>query len=76
MNPFDRLFNMGREAKLELLAGEFKVVKPGDFVRCAVTGRPIKLQDLRYWNVGRQEVYIDAETGLRRQIEVAAEQGR
>ncbi len=37
--------------------GEFVVLKPGRFVRCAVTDRPIPLEVLRYWSEVRQEAY-------------------
>jgi len=43
-----------------------QVMSPGDFVRCAVTGRTIPLDELRYWSVERQEAYIDAATSLKR----------
>jgi hypothetical protein len=36
-------------------------VKPGAFVRCAVTGEPIPLEQLSYWNVELQEAYISPE---------------
>ena len=39
----------------------FRVVKPGRFVTCAVTGEPVPLQELRYWSVARQEPYATAE---------------
>jgi hypothetical protein len=35
-------------------------------VRCAVTGRTIPLDELRYWSVELQEAYADAESSLRR----------
>ena len=41
-----------------------------DFVRCAVTGEPIMLQDLRYWSVELQEAYVSAEVSLRRALQV------
>jgi len=44
----------------------FRVVKPGRFVACAVTGNPIPLQDLRYWSVERQEPYSTPEAATRR----------
>jgi hypothetical protein len=50
----------GGEAKLRYLDGEFKVIAPGAFVRCAVTGRAIPLSELRYWSVDDQEAYVDA----------------
>jgi len=37
--------------------GDFTVVKPGRFVRCAVSGKPIPLEGLRYWSAQRQEAY-------------------
>ena len=54
------------EAKLRYLDADFDVIKPGRFVACAVTGRKIALEDLRYWNVEAQEAYFDAETALKR----------
>jgi len=38
------------------------VLKPGSFVRCAITGKPIPLDELFYWSVDRQEAYADAAT--------------
>jgi hypothetical protein len=40
------------------------VLSDGDHVRCAVTGRRIPLDTLRYWSVARQEAYADAEASL------------
>ena len=50
----------GREARVHYLDGTFRMVTDGDFVRCAVTGVPIPLDELRYWSVARQEAYADA----------------
>jgi hypothetical protein len=69
MNRFERLFGLKGEAKVKFLDGEFQVVAPGDFVRCAVTGEPIALADLRYWSVERQEAYSSAEVSLHRYLE-------
>jgi len=44
----------------------FRVVKPGNFVICAVTGEAIALEELRYWSVDRQEPYASAEIATRR----------
>lgn len=44
----------------------FRVVKPGRFVTCAVTGEAIPLEELRYWNAERQEAYASAEIATRR----------
>jgi hypothetical protein len=35
----------------------FRVVRPGKFVLCAVSGEAIALEELRYWSVDRQEAY-------------------
>lgn len=37
--------------------GEFAVLKPGRAVVCAVSGRTIPLETLRYWSVSLQEAY-------------------
>jgi hypothetical protein len=52
--------------------GEFQVLSPGDFVRCAVTGEPIMLPDLRYWSVELQEAYASAEISFERYRTVEA----
>lgn len=57
MNRFERQPQAAVEAELEYRDGEFRVRRPGAFVRCAVTGEPIPLEDLRYWNVDLQEPY-------------------
>lgn len=54
----------GREARLHYLAGTFRLLAHGDFVRCAVTGARIALDQLRYWSVARQEPYADAAASL------------
>jgi hypothetical protein len=46
----------------------FRVVKPGRFVTCAVTGEAIPLETLRYWSVERQEPYASAEIAARRML--------
>jgi len=53
-----------REAKLRYLDADFQVLKEGDYVRCAVTGDPIHLDNLRYWSVDRQEAYKTARESL------------
>ena len=44
----------------------FRVIKPGRFVLCAVTGKPIALEELRYWSAERQEAYASPEIATRR----------
>ncbi len=52
------------EAVIEYLDSEYAVVRPGKFVRCAVTGAKIPLEALKYWSVDRQEPYIDAAAAM------------
>ena len=59
--------NKSRAARLHYLAGTFRVLSAGDHVVCAVTGEPIALEALRYWNVERQEAYATAEASLQAQ---------
>ena len=56
--------NQGRAARLHYMAGTFRVLSPGDHVVCAVTGRRIPLEELRYWSVARQEAYATAEASV------------
>lgn len=58
----------GRPAKLHYMANSFRVLVSGDHVVCAVTGEKIALDDLRYWNVARQEPYASAEVAVRAEL--------
>ena len=64
MNFLDPILPQTREAKLRYLDAEFEVVKEGEFVRCAVTGDPIRLDKLLYWDVDRQRPYGSAEVAF------------
>lgn len=64
MNPFDSL-SAGDEAVVEYGDAEFQILKPGAFVKCAVTGVRIPLKALRYWNVDKQEAYVDAAAAMK-----------
>ena len=48
------------------LDGDYQVETPGTFVRCAVTGAAIPLEELKYWSVEHQEAYVDAAASLKR----------
>ncbi|WP_068318596.1 DUF2093 domain-containing protein [Polycladidibacter hongkongensis] len=65
MNRFSNP-SLPQEAEVLYLDGDFQVETPGDFVRCAVTGQPISLEELKYWSVSRQEAYFDAHVALKR----------
>lgn len=58
------------EARVRYLDADFQVISPGAFVRCAVTGRAIPLDELKYWSVERQEPYVDAAASLKRYMEL------
>ena len=64
-----------REAKIRYGDADFDVISPGSFVRCAVTGLPIPLDELRYWSVEHQEAYVDAATALKRYQDDLAKRG-
>ena len=66
------LMGRGREARLHYLAGTFRLLAAGDFVRCAETQVAIPLDELRYWSVDRQEAYVDAAASLTAERRVAA----
>jgi len=66
MNYVERDFRPEGEAEVEYLDGEFRVVRPGSFVRCAITGAPIPLEALRYWSVDLQEPYASPAIALKR----------
>ena len=69
MNRIEKFFGLKSEAKVRFLDGDFEVVSPGAFVRCAVTGQPIALADLKYWSVDQQEAYATADASLKRYLE-------
>jgi len=62
-----------REAKIEYLSGDYKILSHGSYVSCAVTGQPIPLDELRYWNFKRQEAYINCEVSYQRELACAPE---
>ena len=49
---------MEKLAKIKFLPNNFEVIKEGDHVICAVSGKKIPLQSLNYWNVDLQEPYF------------------
>ena len=67
LNRFDRPPPMAGEAEVKFLDGDFRIVRPGAFVRCAVTDVPIPLEELKYWSVDLQEAYASPQAVLQRQ---------
>ena len=68
MNRIDR-HGRHEEARLRYLDGDFQVLLLGAYVRCAVTGVEIPLDELKYWSVARQEPYLNASVSLKRELE-------
>jgi hypothetical protein len=61
------LMNSGdRVATLLYGPNGFRVIRPGHYVLCAVSGEPIPLEELRYWSADRQEAYASPEIATRR----------
>ena len=67
MNAFDK--DLGKPGEIALVRygdGEVTVLRPGRFVVCAVSGKKIPLQQLRYWNPRLQEAYAGPAEALAR----------
>jgi len=66
MNKMERDLRPEGLAELEYLDGEYRVVKAGSFVICAVTGVHVPVDALRYWSVDLQEAYALPSAVLQR----------
>jgi hypothetical protein len=66
MNQMERDFRPDGLADLEYLDGEYRVIKPGSYVICAISGTHIPLEALRYWSVDLQEAYATPAIALKR----------
>lgn len=60
------LMNSDRAATLLYGPNGFRVIRPGHYVLCAVSGEPIALEELRYWSAEHQEAYASPEIATRR----------
>jgi hypothetical protein len=60
--------NRDRIARLHYMPYSFRVLQAGDHVLCAVTGRKIALEDLRYWSIARQEPYASADASVQAEL--------
>ncbi|WP_298965517.1 DUF2093 domain-containing protein [uncultured Methylobacterium sp.] len=74
LGRYDRGGN-GGEAVVEYGDSNLRVVRPGRFVRCGVTGAEIPLDELRYWSVARQEAYANPDAVMVRLREGSGAQG-
>ncbi len=74
MNAFDK--DLGAAGEIALVRygdGEITVIRPGRYVVCAVTGKKIPLEALRYWNPQLQEAYAGPAQALQRWRELNPE---
>ena len=44
-----------KKAKLLFKHNSFDILEEGDFVLCAISGKKIKLENLNYWNMGKDD---------------------
>jgi hypothetical protein len=72
MNKYDP---GGPEAVLRYEDNEFTILRQGLFVRCAVTGARIPLDELRYWSVDLQEPYRGPAEATQRWKDMQAKKG-
>lgn len=66
MNALDRDLGKSELASLHYGDGEYVVLRPGKYVICAVTGKKIPLDALRYWSPELQEAYAGPAEALKR----------
>lgn len=70
IGEFDVLNKFGSsghgEAQVQYLDGDFRVISPGTYVRCAITDVRIPLDELKYWSVDLQEAYSVPSAVLQR----------
>ena len=57
-------------AKIKYLPNNFQVIEPGDHVICAVSGKPISLENLTYWNAELQEPYYSYVEAFKKKEEL------
>ncbi len=68
MNAHDRDFTgkANEIATVHYGDGEIAILRPGRYVLCAVSGKRIPLEALRYWNPILQEAYAGPDEALER----------
>jgi hypothetical protein len=70
MNRHDRQ-PLPTEAELEYSDSDYRVLRPGAFVRCAVTGKRIPIEELHYWSAEFQEAYAGPQEVAERRARAA-----
>lgn len=76
MNFIEPILPQQREAKVRYLDAEFQIIKAGEFVRCGVSGDPIRIDNLRYWNVDKQVAYKSADISFKELLKTVEIQQR
>ena len=61
----------GNKAKIKFYPNNFEIIKDGDYVLCAVSGKSIPLNQLTYWNVELQEAYFSPKEAQQKYEELA-----
>jgi len=51
-------------ATLRYAEADYTVLAPGTHVVCAITGKNIPLDELKYWSFVRQEAYVDVDASV------------
>lgn len=69
--PMNAIDPSAGPATLHYGDGEFAVLKPGPYVLCAVSGKTIPLEALRYWSEEHQEAYASPAEALTRMVAAA-----
>ena len=57
-------------AKIKYLPNNFEIIKTGDYVECAVSGKLISIENLNYWNVELQEPYYSYKEAFIKREEI------
>ena len=61
---------MKKLAKIKYFPNNFQIIKTGDYVLCAVSGKKIDIQNLTYWNVELQEAYFSYKEAFQKREEI------
>ena len=61
-------------AKLKYLPNNFEIIENGTHVKCAISGKHIRLEDLNYWNVELQEAYYSYKEAQQKREELSKSQ--
>ena len=57
-------------AKIKYLPNNFEIIEPGDYVKCAVSGKEINIENLNYWNVELQEPYFSYKEAFQKREKI------